>query len=332
MKKLFQLFSVAAIVLVAAACEKSSVGETGEEVQVSYTVNLGSATKAVGDASNVNVVACAVYKINEDSNSTKTYSLIESTKNNVFVNGGAATYSPVLIKGQTYRIVFFAYHQEGATSVSCEYVAANAAYDVTDLSKVKANNYLNNNENLDAFAKYVDFTVGTEVNPSVVLVRPVAQLNIGVTEADWNNAVALGETPTLSGIKITVPVNEYNAVTGEVNSLNTSVELDYTKNSIVNATFNPKETGTQENVDYKYLSLTYVFATASGASTTADLALTIYNQSDAEMFKTTALTNIPLKANHKTNIYGTLMTGTVNYNISLDKGFDDEEINNDLDN
>jgi len=76
------------------------------------------------------------------------------------------------------------------------------------------------------------------------------------------------------------------------------------------------------------LSLTYVFATSeSDASTQADLALTVYNGNGAKMFETSQLTNIPLKANHKTNIYGTLMTGAVNYNISLSKGFAPEENN-----
>ena len=328
MKKLFQLFAAAVVVLFAAACEKSSVGETVEEVQVSYAVNLGGVTKAIGDASKVNVVACAVYKVNEGENGVETYSLIQSTKKNVFIKNGSATYSPILIKGQKYRIAFFAYHQKDAQEGNCEYDAGNAAYDITDLAAVKVNTYLNNSENLDAFAKYEDLTVGSNVNPSVTLVRPVAQLNIGVTHTDWDNAVALGETPTSSEIKISMPVNEYNAVTGKVNSLNSNVDLQYNRQTLVSGSFNPKESGTQEDIDYKYLSLTYVFATSeSSVSTQASLVLTVYNGNDVKMFESSELASIPLKANHKTNVYGTLMTGAVNYNISLSNGFETEENN-----
>ena len=83
-----------------------------------------------------------------------------------------------LMRNRTYHIAFWAQSSE------------TDAYDTNDLSKVevKYENAANNDELRDAFCKVETFTVSTGgVSQDVILTRPLAQINVGTTGADYKN-------------------------------------------------------------------------------------------------------------------------------------------------
>ena len=91
-----------------------------------------------------------------------------------------------LSKGQTYKAVFWAQNSQ------CD------AYSVSDNMEVTVNyNGMNNDESRDAFfASSEPFKVDKHTKMQVVLKRPFAQINVGVTVEDWNAAAVsrTGET------------------------------------------------------------------------------------------------------------------------------------------
>ena len=99
----------------------------------------------------------------------------------------------LLPKGQQFTIAFWAQNGE------CK------AYSVSDDMQlaVSYDNVINNDERRDAFFKTISYSVnGNSDYFTVELRRPFAQVNVGVTDVDWNAAVGTGAVITQSKAKI----------------------------------------------------------------------------------------------------------------------------------
>ena len=187
-KKLFLGMFAAAGMLFATSCsnDELDVVQSGDEAQVTFSLGLegGIATRAISDGTGAKKLVYAVYKLDADGNPVL-QKVVGSNNDSQFVDveafdgGLTETVSVTLAKGQTYQVAFW------AQNPNC------TAYTTTDLKNVTIDYAgLNNDETRDAFFKAETFTVTGNADIDVVLKRPFAQINVGVTEDDWNAAVA----------------------------------------------------------------------------------------------------------------------------------------------
>ncbi|MBQ5723397.1 MAG: hypothetical protein IIV64_04290, partial [Muribaculaceae bacterium] len=235
------LFSALALtgMLFMNSCSDDLVPEpsTGDYVNATFTIGTteGLGTRAVGDGTTVNRVACAVY----DAAGNEIEGLY---KNDVTVSQKTATYSVRLTKGQAYRVAFFAYNAEAD------------AYDVTNLKNVTfKGNRLSNDERRDAFTGFVNVSAEESMNAiarNVTLTRPFAQLNLGIDDAELEAAAKSDIVVEQTQIKVT---NVYSAFSAYDNAVvGSTSDVTFAMNDI------PTEDLTVDGQTYNYLALNYI--------------------------------------------------------------------------
>ena len=291
MKKLTTILTIAAMVL-AASCSKAVVEQEGSAVTLDYTVSLTeAATKALGDGTNVDKMAYAVY----DGETCVKTAVIDEQEDGKFA------FQPVLFYGKTYTVAMFAYKD--------------GAYDVADLKAITKSA---NDETADAFTHtetvMIDHNGDLYINGiksddqtsdhAVTLTRPVAQLAVATEVFD--------EMAQAGAAKIQVEISApstYNAVTG---TPATSATANYT--SAV------AELGTIEvsGKTYTVVSCNYLLPTD-----TQNVIVKVL-KADNTVIRTITLYNVPLVANKKTQIYGNLVKGELTFNVSINNGFKTE--------
>ena len=289
MNKIATTISTIAAVLLAGACSKAVVVQEGSAVTLDYTVSVTeAATKALGDGSNVDKLAYAVY---DDQTCVKSEVIDEQ-------QDGKFSFQPVLFYGKTYTVAMFAY-KEGA-------------YDVSDLKAITKSA---NDETADAFAHtetvMIDHNGDLYINGSksddqtsdhaVTLTRPVAQLAVA-TEL-FNEMAEAGAAKIQ--VELSAP-STYNAVT---DTPATSATANYTS-TVANL-------GTIEvsGKTYAVVSCNYILPTDTQTVTVKVL------KADDTVIRTITLVSVPLVANKKTQIYGNLVKGELTFNVSINNGF-----------
>ena len=292
MNKIATTISTIAAVLLVGACSKTVVEQEGSAVTLDYTVSVTeAATKALGDGTNVDKMAYAVY---DGETCVKTAVIDEQEE-------GKFAFQPVLFYGKTYTVAMFAYED--------------GAYNVSDLKAITKSA---NDETADAFTHtetvmidhngdlYIDGSKSDDQtsNHAVTLTRPVAQLAVATEVFD--------EMAQAGAAKIQVELsapNSYNAVTGTPATAATA-----------NYTSTVAELGTIEvsGKTYTVVSCNYLLPTDTQIVTVKVL------KSDDTVIRTITLDNVPLVANKKTQIYGNLVKGELTFNVSINNGFKTE--------
>ena len=293
MNKIVTTISTIAAVLLAGACSKAVVEQEGSAVTLDYTVSVTeAATKALGDGSNVDKMAYAVY----DGETCVKSEVIDEQQDGKFA------FQPVLFYGKTYTVAMFAYKD--------------GAYDVTDLKAITKSA---NDETADAFTHtetvmidhngdlYIDGSKSDDQTSdhAVTLTRPVAQLAVATEVFD--------EMAQAGASKIQVELSApstYNAVLSAPST--TSATANYTS-AVANL-------GTIEvsGKTYAVVSCNYLLPTDTQTVTVKVL------KADDTVIRTITLYNVPLGANKKTQIYGNLVKGELTFNVSINNGFKTE--------
>lgn len=330
-KKLFLGMFAAAGMLFATSCsnDELDIVQSGNEAQVSFSLGLegGIATRAISDGTGAKKLVCAVYDVN--------YKLLRqsvingSVVNNdgqfvdteAFENNLKDQVTVTLAKGQTYTMVFWAQNKD------CD------AYTTTDLTDVSISyDGLNNDENRDAFFAAETFKVTGNAEINVTLKRPFAQINVGVTEYDWNAAVGSGVEIMTSKVVIKNAANKINLLDGSVDG-EVVVEYDFAK---IPQQFDTPETldvdtdGDGVKESYKYLSMSYILVNdENGGSSKATLEseglqFTFSPEAGNNILFFEGLNNVPVQRNWRTNILGKILTGDVQFNITIDPIYDGE--------
>lgn len=304
----FGMLAIAGM-LAASSCVKESINvPEGNDIVASFTINATDAiaTKAIGDGTTVDKVACAVYDANGDE--------MTALREVVEVNGKTAYYSIRLAKGQAYRVAFFAYNE-----------AANA-YDLTDMKSIKINSACSNVEGRDAFTNYVDIEAEKTMNSiseNVTLYRPFAQLNLGVDAQELADAAKAGVV--VSNTQVTV-TNVYDAFSAYDNTVASDAVLGtctYALNGV------PAEKLVVNGDEYTYLALNYLLVGDKGAEKSLTDVEFVWATADGKTNNpTTHFVNIPVQRNYRTNIIGKLLTNPAEFNISIDADFDGEYVEN----
>ena len=308
--KLFLGMFAAAGMLFATSCsnDELDVVQSGNEAQVSFSLGLegGIATRAISDGKSADVLMYAVF--DEEGNRINTIQKVSRTGVTF-----PTTENITLAKGQTYKVAFWA--QNSATSAYVLDDDMNLTIDYT--------NSENNDENRDAFFKTVEFTVTGSTSIDVELKRPFAQINLGVTDTDWDAAVASGIEIATSKVVIKNAFTNMDLIDGSVSG-ETEVVYDFgatpkSSNEVLKVDLD--KDGTAE--EYQYLSMSYILVDAQ-KSTLEDLDFTFHPISGNDIVIDEGLSNVPVQRNWRTNIIGQILTGNIDFNISIDPIYDGE--------
>ena len=214
-KMLFGMLS-AFIMLLVTSCSNDELNQvqSGNEAQVIFSLGLegGIGSRAISDGAKIDKLVYAVYKLDATSGIPVLQNVSGSNEKSQFVttdafNNLTQQVSVTLAKGQTYQVAFWAQNK------SCD------AYNTDDLTNVTIEyDGRNNDENRDAFFKMEEFTVLGNQTINVELKRPFAQINVGVTEQDWTDAINSGIKIENSSVVIKNVADNINLLTGAVSA------------------------------------------------------------------------------------------------------------------
>lgn len=294
---LLSTFTIAAAALLVTSCndEMDNGLKTGDEGTVTFTAQLPSemGTRAFADGLTAKHLQYAVYEAGQ-STPLKVFGDETTVVGEAEMVNLKQTVSLKLTTGKTYDVIFWA----DATTDS-PYTFNPASQEVSvDYSKVN-----NNSDNCDAFFKKETITVSGNQSVDVKLTRPFAQVNIGTDDFDAAKASGLEVTQTEVVAKAFATLN---LATGEVSD---EADRTFTMKAIPTASDGefPVAGG------YKYLSMDYLLVGADKA--TVDVAFN-YGGPQNRTF-----TNVPVQRNYRTNIYGSLLTNTTDFNVVIEPAF-----------
>ncbi len=300
-------------ILSMASCQQEDLPKAsadGDYVNARFILESpdGISTRAIGDGTQADVVKCVVY----DADGTKM-----DLDQTIAIVGKKATYEIRLVKGQQYRVAFFAYNQ------------AADAYDVTDMKNIVVKDgQMSNIEGRDAFTAYVDITAAESMKPiekDVVLYRPFAQLNIGAYKSDIAAAAKAGVV--VSDSKVTVS-NVYttfsayaDAVVGQTSEVTFALNAIPTEDLLVDVNGDGTISADEH---FAYLALNYILVGDKGSEKSLTDVEFVWENADGSKTNSpqTVFVNIPVQRNYRTNIIGDILTNPAKFNIFIDERFE----------
>ena len=318
MRKVLSFFVLAGILLASSCSLKEDFrGNDSDFATLSFTVGEPgvSATRAIGDGTSVDALYYAVY---DDKGN-----FIADLAGNKVGTTFPTTVEITLAKGQTYKIAFWAQDKD------CNAYSFGQYGDIENIYINYAG--LNNDESRDAFFKTIDHKVVGDIALDVTLERPFAQINLGVTQEDWDNAAKAGIYVAQSKLVINNAATELNLFDGKVQDP-TSVEYALANIPTETLEVDLNKDGVKEA--YKYLSLSYILVADQGLTYNEE---GMYGAESALVNATFSLKtnkapfevkvdNLPVQRNWRTNVIGEVLTGDIKFNIDVDPIFDGEEI------
>ena len=316
-KNLFVGVFAMASMLLATSCSQDELlngAATGDFVNAQFRVEMPGTigTRAVGDGTTVDYVACAVY----DADGTEMTKL----RQYVAVENKTANYSIRLAKGQSYRVAFFAYDGDAN--------GASAYYDLTDLKNIQIKEAYSNIEARDAFTNYVEVSANesmSAVNKSVTLYRPFAQLNLGATKEDIAAAASAGVNVTNSQVTVSNVYTAFDAYNNAVVEGAEAKEVTFTMNGIPTETLSVDTDNDSSTPDetFTYLALNYLLVGEQGTEKAlTDVTFEWKTADNKTNSPATEFKNVPVQRNYRTNIVGALLTNPATFNITIDAAFE----------
>ena len=300
MKKILFLATALAGLFLAASCQQENLEPVVAGTTLTYTVQVPGAlsTKAIGDEITGDyTLYYEVYRATEVSNPEKG-PVYEGSK--AVGSNGAVTVELEFVKDQSFVVLFWAQNPDLHM------------FNKDDLRKVQlVSPGLSNNEYAAVFAgsDTVNNCVST-ANNNVTLVRPISQLNIATNDESLEYG-SVGITLSTSTVTVSGLSKVYNVATQEVDTVS---EFIYEEHEVPSG-----QTLTVAGVEYTYAAMNYIgFAPQTGA--TVDVTFTV-TTSEGDVCH--SVPNVPVKPNYRTNIIGNLLTETSDFNVTLDKDWED---------
>ncbi len=292
--KLFSSLAIAAMMFAGTSCSSEEVVPASGESTVTLSVTLpdGIQSRAYGDgytAKSLNVVV-----LDQNNN------MLPVFENNVQVYvtdiNKTKQLNLRLAAGKTYKVVCW------ACSANSPFIFhTNPLYVYTDYEGV-----LTNDENLDAFYAAQDITVTGNMTETIKLYRPFAQLNIGTDDL----AAAKAAGFELQTVSVKAPAyKRFNLLTGDV--VNDAATVNFGENTLPQGETFPKD-------GYEYVAMNYLLMSAD--KQLVDIEFTM-KAADGTT-RTIPVTGVPVQRNYRTNIYGSLLTNSVNINVEIIPDFE----------
>ena len=310
--KLFKTLAATAMSVLAIACAKEPVADNGQQAGVSFEIE--------------NPVV--ISKAGEGTTATQLYYQV-FTADGQLIAGLPAQSKPLsslkttvtfqLVKDQTYKFIFW------AQTPTAGYYSFAGTDDAKDIRTVTANYEGKdaNDENFDAFFATESFKVTGPVTKTVTLKRPFAQINIGTKDqlkAGDATAPAIDFTGAKSSVTVTGVPTVFSplAATPET-MLTVPATVTFASAAIPTEPLNVKGT------DYNYLAMNYVFAPAEGTVCDLSAEIALVGREPIQLSSPTT----PIKRNWRTNILGSLLTSSVDFNVVVDPVFEtpDQNVN-----
>ena len=310
MKKLIYCALALAAGLFAASCQQENLEPVQGGNTVTFTVEIPEvATKAIGDAENVDNLVYAVYRVtgeNEaDAKANLTPEKFVYQDHNSVLNG-KSTVSLELINDQAYLILFWA--QVGNTWFDNEYQFGTKK--VTYPSGLVANN-----DKYSAFygVSYIDDVKGPATK-DITLHRPFAQINVATNDPENYNVVINKTSVTVANAASGFDVAKEEAIVTPDYSVSFEA-AQMPENEILtvnNVTYKTgvQNTGSKENDEHHYVAMNYVFAAGN-------VNVSYVIDTDHGTVSNT-INNVPVAKNYRTNIVGGLLTSNVDYEVTID--------------
>lgn len=305
MKSRFLYSALAAsAALMFTACSQTELGETpatGGPATVNFTVTapVGLDTRTFGDGNTATELRYAVY--DAEGHQLSQLGNVAANQAAVTMTGRQAEVKLQLVKGNTYKVVFWA----EAPSAPYQFDWANASMTVNPEALATSD------EKGDAFYNVSEVTVTADTQENVTLRRPYAQLNIGTN--DLAASKAAGFDPTHTRVSLWGIPNAMNLLDGTVSG---------NSNLLYYPAARPDATAEPFPVDgYEYLAMAYVLM---GDKQTADVILKMGADDQGTDPHSRTFTAVPLQRNYRTNIYGSLLTNEVDYHVTIDPSWEDD--------
>ena len=306
MKKIIYSVVAMASILFAASCQQESLGPVAGGNTVTYTVNVPGSIQTKAINAEDYILNYEVYRAGEVSN-PEASAVYEGRAD---FNGGTANFELEFVKNQSFVVLFWAQTKELQDKLGTE----NQMFDIDDLRNVQLVNCgTSNNANAAVFAGKDEVENCASTNGgSIVLTRPISQLNIYTTK----ESLEFGQGISLSNsyVKVSGLYKAYNVAEETAVVIQTTTSCEY-------GFANVPATGVADQ--YAYVAMNYVgFADQDGTNVDVDFKIKIEGDA-AEISHHVA--NVPIKPNYKTNIVGNLITGSSKYDVTLGDNWSGEE-------
>ncbi len=288
--KLFSSLALVAMMFAGTSCSSEEVAPvTGEStVTLSVTLPDGIQSRAFGDGTTADSLTMLVL---DGETALPVFTGADPTVLSTDINLTKQV-TLRLAAGKTYKVV-------------CWASAKKSPYTFNTVTRTVMANYegaLTGDENLDAFYAAQDITVTGNTTETVKLYRPFAQLNIGTNDL----AAAKAAGFDAKTVKVTVPTyKSLNLVTGAVEA-GDPVAVPFGEGALPTGETFPK-------AGYDYLSMNYLLMSAD--KQLVDLEFTV-KAADGST-RTLPVSAVPVQRNYRTNIYGSLLTNSVNINVEI---------------
>lgn len=294
-KFLFGMLAIAGIFATSCQDQIVPVVNEGESAIVSLQVETPEiATRAFSDGTTATVLQYAVY--DAEGNIIKDFTVTDAEIKMT------ATVELQLTTGNEYGVIFW------AASESAPYTVDFDAKTMT----VEYEGALSNNEDFDAFYKYEKFTVTGPMSKTIELKRPFAQLNVGTN--DFAAAAATGYVPATSSVKVSNVYTTLDLFTGVASG---ETEVTFAANAIPEGETFPVE-------GYDYIAMNYLLVNAEKEVVDVEFAYAAEGEATP---KVRAVGSVPVQRNHRTNLYGQLLTSNVDINVEILPDYDEEDNN-----
>ena len=290
------MVAIASLLMLGTSCSSEEVAPvTGEStVTLSVTLPDGIQSRAFGDGTTADSLTMLVL---DGETALPVFTGTDPTVLSTDINLTKQV-TLRLAAGKTYKVV-------------CWASAKKSPYTFDTATRKVSANYegaLTGDEKLDAFYAAQDITVTGNTTETVKLYRPFAQLNIGTNDL----AAAKAAGFDAKTVKVTVPTyKSLNLVTGAVEA-GDPVAVSFGEGALPTGETFPK-------AGYDYLSMNYLLMSAD--KQLVDLEFTV-KAADGST-RTLPVSAVPVQRNYRTNIYGSLLTNSVNINVEIVPDFEE---------
>lgn len=310
---------LAALLTVSCAKEQQMAGDGAFE-SVHFSVATGIATRANSDfATGTGVDKLAVQAFIKDSQGA-----FQKTNANITVTPVEGA-SPLawdvdmkLAKNREYKLAFFAY--KNGTGI---YNTADLSAVTVDYSKIAVNN-----DDADAFCAARYLQVSGSLTETVILYRPLAQINVGCSDLEeyMNSTIEEMQNLTIQVSANAVP-DKLNIIGGDADDEGVVAAATSGSQSIDFGRVAVLDVDDELMAGYDYMSMVYVLADKDMENMTFTIDLdygteaAAHDKTDAAHISQLVVTNMPYQANYKTNIYGQMLTGNLHYDVEISPEF-----------
>ncbi|MBQ4285969.1 MAG: hypothetical protein II720_05825, partial [Bacteroidales bacterium] len=300
MKKILYSVALAALALVASCQREVAPKELTPADFATVTFAIDAAqpvSKAVADGLTATKLYVGVYDVTAESKFMGDISELGT----LTLAAGKYDFSVRLVKGQSYKLVFWAQAPDAPYTVTIGQEGATVVATTTGAGSA---------ENRDAFFKTVETgVVGEDFALPVKLERAVAQVN--VIANDWTEAAAAGVTYTGASMSIAGLPDTIDLLTGTYSG---SATYAFTSAAAPAETFG----------DRKWIASNYVLAADEEGLKAVEFVVDGAVNGAAKQWsyaEADKVNNVAITRNYRTNISGNLFTASATFNVVVDPIF-----------